>query len=247
VRRNQTSLFSELAAMRLFNERGATNFSFIPSGRRRPTRRPELECMESRALLSSMPMHPQVPLIGHAQVANSTVHLDDSISIGGGVLSGKLVASAPVIKGTILKTFTYSIHITQGTITFPVTTPLTGKFKDWVLTYKGDGTPTIGHVTKLELGPLKMEGTSGKDKGSLSFTFKPSKESNLFFPQSTYHYEMVKEGGFTKLDITKPALSQFALVSFLGAEFLPVAPSMNSTLVAFDTNMVVNFGHIGGL
>jgi hypothetical protein len=199
-----------------------------------------------------MPVHPQVPSIGHAEVASSTVDVGFPISTGGGVLSGKLVASAPdVKKGTLLKptSFTYTIKITHGTITFPVETDLTGTFKDWVLTYKGkythSGSPQVGDVTGVVLGPLKMEGASGKHKGSLSFKFSPSKKSNLFFPQSSYDYDMVREGGFTKLDITPPK-GQFSLVGFLGA-FVPTTASLKDTLGPFDTNMVVNFGHISGL
>ena len=74
--------------------------------------------MESQALLSTMPMHLQVPLIVHAEVATKAVHPLVLINLHNRTIQGDLEAHAPAIQKKLIgpHEFTYTMSLSHATI-----------------------------------------------------------------------------------------------------------------------------------
>jgi hypothetical protein len=210
--------------MGFFNNLGTTKFSFFPSIRqRRPAWRPQLETMESRALLSGMPMHLQVPMIVHAEVATKAVHPLVLINLHNRTIQGDLEAHTPAIQKKLIgpHEFTYTMSLSHATISGFAGT-LFG-----TLEFKGAGPPAVQNVTEIVRGSFSyVEAAVHGRAQSLDFSLRKHQLSpNTPFGQQIFEFTLPTRKGRFILDGTDPEGKTHTPGFIRFPMLMPAAPS----------------------
>ena len=210
--------------MGLFDKRTTTSFCVLPLCRkRRAARCPELETMESRALLSGMPMHAHSPLIVHAEVAKNEGHPLNVINLHNQTIQGEVSANVPTpVKDALGKTtgFTYRVYLSNGSISnFPGM--LTG-----TLLFEGKGTAHVQNVTELVSGSLNYFEPMATHAQTVRFDFsKEKRAANIPFATKLFPFTFQDKHGRFNVQKLDPAGTKQAPGHIRFQTLLPALPA----------------------